>query len=111
VYSVGVRLPCRRNRNRLASKIRQSPRTPRPADRAAIAAALESLSDARGVGLEEAQRVCRVIARFKVGAADFRTGSIFISNSAEVSVKIAFRFGLLRGVLAVSIPGASTVPN
>lgn len=40
-------------------------------DRAAIAAALESLCDAQGVSVEEAQRVRRGIARFKVGAADF----------------------------------------
>lgn len=40
-------------------------------DRAAIAAALESLSDAQGVRVEEAHRVRRAIARFKVGAADF----------------------------------------
>jgi len=40
-------------------------------DRAAIATALESLSDARGVRVEEAQRVRRAIARFRVGAADF----------------------------------------
>ncbi|HEX3776752.1 MAG TPA: type II toxin-antitoxin system VapC family toxin [Polyangiaceae bacterium] len=40
-------------------------------DRAAIAAALESLSDAHGVSVEEAPRVRRAIARFKVGAADF----------------------------------------
>ena len=40
-------------------------------DRAAIAAALESLSNAQGVVVEEAQRVRRAIARFKVGAADF----------------------------------------
>jgi len=40
-------------------------------DRAAIASALESLSDAHGVSVEEAQRVRRAIARFKVGAADF----------------------------------------
>ena len=40
-------------------------------ERAAIAAALESLCDAQGVSVEEAQRVRRAIARFKVGAADF----------------------------------------
>jgi predicted nucleic-acid-binding protein len=40
-------------------------------DRAAIAAALESLCDAQGVSVDEAQRVHRAIARFKVGAADF----------------------------------------
>ena len=40
-------------------------------DRTAIAAALESLCDAQGVSVEEAQRVRRAIARFKVGAADF----------------------------------------
>src|SRR5450432_4233499 len=40
-------------------------------DRAAIAAALESLCDAQGVSVDEAQCVRRAIARFKVGAADF----------------------------------------
>ncbi len=40
-------------------------------DRAAIAAALESLCDSQGVSVEEEQRVRRAIARFKVGAADF----------------------------------------
>jgi len=40
-------------------------------DRAAIVAALVSLCDAEGVSVEEAHRVRRAIARFKVGAADF----------------------------------------
>jgi predicted nucleic-acid-binding protein len=40
-------------------------------DRAAIAAALESLCDAQGVRVEKSQRVRRAIVRFKVGLADF----------------------------------------
>jgi predicted nucleic-acid-binding protein len=40
-------------------------------DRAAIAAALESLCDSHGVSVEEEERVRRAIARFRIGAADF----------------------------------------
>ena len=56
-------------------------------DRAAIATALESLSDARGVRVEEAQRVRRAIARFKVRAADF--SDRLISETARDAAALA----------------------
>jgi hypothetical protein len=44
----------------------------------------------------------------RAGAGWNRTPSIFISASAEMSVKVALPFGFLRRGLTASIPGAST---